>query len=570
MDEQIVFLRTPAGEQAMAQKTRIVQRNLRNVLDLVDGKRTVGEILRKFGDAAIAEAALADLVRSNFIETTEEHARRGQGGTPVQEATVEKIERLKQEALAALDDEDITIMDPLDFPEAGIAATAAGEEAWGPPGATGGGDASRGPGTAAPGKPVFAEDETAASGKAKTPVRPARRWLRRLSFVLGALVVAAVGGVVLFPFDYYLPRIELRVRESIGEPIRMGAMHFTLAPGPGVEIEHVRVGEDAAVRIGKILVAPELGSLFSTPKILSSIELDHVEVDAAALPRIAGWFNGSYFRARSLRFSRTTLRLGKTIVEGLGGELVLDGDGRLRELHFADAAGELGGTLVPDAASYRIALHATQWELPGYDWIKLSAFDASGVLTPHALTIEKFDVRAFDGVLSGNARLAWSEGADFAANLNFKHVGLASLMPALRKDLLLAGDLDARLRMAGRAADFDRLGERISAEGEFAIERGVLSNFDFAEALRSRSSGPTRGGQTRFEKGSGRIRIDAGNWRISDLAFESGLMRASGSLTIGVADVAGAVSVAFLGANQARAVVGVSGRIPDPFLKARR
>ncbi len=129
MDQQTVYLRTPNGDAAITQRTRIVQRNLRNVLDLVDGKRTVADIIRKFGDAAIAEAALADLERSGFVET--QHARElRESGPPTidpqkqaEDETGAKIERLRKETLGALDDEDITIMDPLDFPEAGIAGT---------------------------------------------------------------------------------------------------------------------------------------------------------------------------------------------------------------------------------------------------------------------------------------------------------------------------------------------------------------------------------------------------------------------------------------------------------------
>ncbi|OIP08601.1 MAG: hypothetical protein AUK49_10775 [Betaproteobacteria bacterium CG2_30_68_42] len=578
MDQQIVYLRTPTGEQAIAQKTRIVQRNLRNVLDLVDGRRSVGEILRKFGDATIAEAALADLERGGFVETARARALRegaGQADAGAPEATADKIERLKKETFAALDgDENITIMDPLDFPEAGIAGTASGGEAWGPGAAAEDGDEFADLAAAArqqpSGKPVFTEDETALRDLHAERSHGTGRWLKRLSFALGAIVFAAAAGVIFFPFDYYLPRIELGVRASIGEPIRLGAMHFTLTPSPGIEIEHVRVGEDSALRVGKIIVAPEFGSLLSSPKILREVVLDHVEADAAVLPRIAGWFNGGYFRARSLRFDRTTLKLGRTAVEGLGGQVILDTEGRMQEIHFVDSTGTLSGTLVPEGASHRIALGAAEWKLPGYDWIKLSTFDAAGILTPGSLKIEKFDARAFDGVVSGSARLVWGDGAEFSASLNLKHVGLASLMPAVRKDLLLAGDLDAGLRMAGRASNFDKLGERLAAEGDFTIQRGVLSNFDFAEAVRSRAPGPTRGGQTRFEKAGGVFRIDGGIWRIANLSFESGLMRGAGSLTIGAAEVSGAMSVAFLGANQARAVVGVSGRIPDPFLTVRR
>lgn len=587
MDQQTVYLRTPNGDAAITQRTRIVQRNLRNVLDLVDGKRTVADIIRKFGDAAIAEAALADLERSGFVET--QHARElRESGPPTidpqrqaEDATGAKIERLRKETLGALDDEDITIMDPLDFPEAGIAGTTSPDGSWLPGSAPGGEDeladlAAAAPGPL-PGKPVFAEDGASVGGQAGAGkaaaerARPRRNWVRLAAYTAVASLLLAAAVVWFFPFDYYLPRIELRVRSSIGEPVRFGTMHFTLTPGPGLEIEHVRVGEDAAMRIGKIFVAPEFGSLLSDSKILSEVVLDHVEVDAAALPRIPGWFHGNYFVARALRFDRTAVRLARTTVEGLGGTAVLDANGRIEELRFVDANGILSGTLRPDVSSYRITLNAGDWALPEYDWIKLQNFDATGILTASGLRLDQFDARAFDGIVSGSARLGWNDdGADFSADVKLKHVALASLVLPLRKDLLVAGDLTATLRMAGRAEQFGQLGRHLAVEGELAIERGVLSNFDFAEAVRARTPGPTRGGQTRFEKASASYRLDGDTWRIGNLAFESGLMHGSGSLAIGSGDVSGAIAVAFLGANQARALVNVTGRLPDPHLSAKR
>ncbi len=64
-DEQI-YCKTPEGERALVQRTRLVQRNLRNVLILVDGVATVADLTKKLGDGAFLRASLAELVRGGF------------------------------------------------------------------------------------------------------------------------------------------------------------------------------------------------------------------------------------------------------------------------------------------------------------------------------------------------------------------------------------------------------------------------------------------------------------------------------------------------------------------------
>ena len=51
----------------MQQPTRLVQRNLRTALMLVDGKRSAGEIADQFSDGSIGMSALADLERAGMI-----------------------------------------------------------------------------------------------------------------------------------------------------------------------------------------------------------------------------------------------------------------------------------------------------------------------------------------------------------------------------------------------------------------------------------------------------------------------------------------------------------------------
>ena len=67
MDNKTVFVKTKEGEEAMRQRTRLVQRNLRSILIMVDGKATVADLSKRFGDRNAAQAALAELLAGGYI-----------------------------------------------------------------------------------------------------------------------------------------------------------------------------------------------------------------------------------------------------------------------------------------------------------------------------------------------------------------------------------------------------------------------------------------------------------------------------------------------------------------------
>ncbi len=604
MDHQLIYHRSPAGEDAMAQRTRIVQRNLRNVLDLVDGKRCVADIIKKFGDASIAEAALADLERSGFIETAQGRITREAGPPsapltrpPEGPRTVppggdagKPKPSLKVEAFGDhFDDEDITIMDPLDFPNVDPAGDAQ-------PAATGGPSRSRTPweddeelaelasGAAPPPEyraPVFNDEEAGARSRSSDRTqkfKSAGSWVKRLKIAgatLLALAVIAVAVVVFFPYDRYLPRVELNLRSSAGEPVRLGRLRFSFDPQPNITLEKVSFGEDKVLTVGVIKAVPEFTTLFSTTKRLRDVHLSHLEMDARALPRFAAWINGGvfserYFVTRALRFSDLTLTMGDLKMEGIGGEVLLDENGKVTSVHFVNADGNLTGELFPGGTPQRIQFSASEWTVPSHDWIKLVTLEAEGVIASGGLRIDKFDARAFDGIVAGSVLFNWAQGGEFTADVQMKRLSAAQLLARIRPGFSMHGEIGGKLRFAARSDKVTNLTSSVAAEGVLEIQRGVLPGLDFAEAVRSRSPGPTRGGQTRFETLAADLSMSGKDLQLSNLQINAGVMSANGKLTIGETNISGALQVRFDAANQLRAPVVVAGTISDPSLSLKR
>ncbi len=67
MNKNTIFCKTADGEEAVKQRTRLVQRNLRNILIMVDGQSSVADLAEHFGDMAVVLGALAELLALGFI-----------------------------------------------------------------------------------------------------------------------------------------------------------------------------------------------------------------------------------------------------------------------------------------------------------------------------------------------------------------------------------------------------------------------------------------------------------------------------------------------------------------------
>ncbi|MDR1709646.1 MAG: hypothetical protein LBS70_08010, partial [Candidatus Accumulibacter sp.] len=68
MDPNIIYVKTAAGENAIMQRSQILQRNVRMVLILVDGHSSVSDLTRKVGNLQLTESALVELEMSGLIE----------------------------------------------------------------------------------------------------------------------------------------------------------------------------------------------------------------------------------------------------------------------------------------------------------------------------------------------------------------------------------------------------------------------------------------------------------------------------------------------------------------------
>src|SRR5258708_5463396 len=100
------------------------------------------------------------------------------------------------------------------------------------------------------------------------------RWLKRIIVALVLLIAVALALPFLIPLGTWIPRIEQEASNLLGQPVTVRALQLAFLPRPHVNVEGISVGKSGDIRVDKVSVTPALLSLFSSPRVLSSVAID--------------------------------------------------------------------------------------------------------------------------------------------------------------------------------------------------------------------------------------------------------------------------------------------------------
>lgn len=593
MNDELIFVKTASGEDAVRDRTRLVQRNLRMVLILVDGLTKVSALKQKAGDPAMIETALAELERIGLIESTE--TRGSRQATAVTEAISSAASHSEPSAIDVYEDFPTvdTVFEEVAQPVSFVGAeTVVPAEALPPPKTT----YVRPPGASVGWfkrlidrwRQIREERayEKAYGTPSSTQVKiapPSRRRIGRrvkLAPIMLVVLVVAAGfaamRVVLYPYGEFRPEVEAHLSRMLADEVRVGDIKLVFAPTPTFTLQNVVVGRNADATAEQVSIVPNPGYIFGGQPVRAA-RINGLQVRESAIGMATKWFlpgsMGEYQLDR-IEVENLVLDLGWVKIQGLAGTLSPSRDGVV-SFSGRSGAGALEFEVVPGSAGLAVTARAGQWTVPLNPPIQVAGLDFSGTLAPGSLLVTKVDARVFDGLVSGHGAIAWDSAPRMVLDLAIKRVAAAKLLEALSAPVLLNGELSGQLQYSTTAPSVRWLGPNAKAAGNLAIVRGNLKKIDLAGALRTsgQRAGPHRGGETGFEDLAGKLFLDAGSVRVADVRLSSGLMLASGQAAFArdTGLVTGNSYVEMRGTARApRASMSIGGKAADPELRTGR
>jgi uncharacterized protein involved in outer membrane biogenesis len=361
--------------------------------------------------------------------------------------------------------------------------------------------------------------------------------IRRTKLLVALVGLAAVVAAVpwLVPLSGFIPEIEETAARRLGQPVRVGDLRLALLPVPHVTALDVSIGEEPIGQVGRIKIYPALTELLSEVKVLREVRLEEVvvtQVLAAGLLALPRSDQPARARVRRIVLERGELRLDAATLRDVRVTVDLDEDGRVVDVH-ADSGGRLRiGARPGDGSTWMLEVAARSWTPPAGPKLLFDRIDASAVLNRHGVETRDVVARLYGGRAAGALKLGWQGGWSVGGDIAVEQVKLQPLASIVADNRGISGRISGKPGFSMRAKRAGDLFASLELASDFVIEEGTLHKVDLVAAARNPLAAKPKDGETRFDELSGHVEIDAQGYHFSGIKVASGLLRATGQVSV--------------------------------------
>jgi hypothetical protein len=359
------------------------------------------------------------------------------------------------------------------------------------------------------------------------------------SFIIGVVVVVALvlGGIQVIPMNAYVPSLEKLASDHIGEPVTIGSMRLSVLGGFSINLENVKLGTTQDVKIDKVELSPDFGSVFGDIKVIRNMNVESLSVAPEVLPRLSKWMDAAV-SDKNVQVRRAVLKgvkLGfRTVtVPNFDAEFDFSPEGVIQKAALEAVDGKLSVKITPRGKEFDIDVTAGMgWVPPIGPQIEFTDFSAKAVASRTQIRVDEFRALLYGGAVKGSALINWDAPCSIEGQLNAERIALQELMQVFTRDVKSTGQLEATLRYSLVAPDLVTLFDAPRIDGPFVIRKGDLDGVDLVRALQMGGRQNVQGGATRFEEISGTISVAGGRYQYRNLKLASGLLSATGGVEV--------------------------------------
>lgn len=542
MDSRLVFAKTPIGDEAVRQSTRVVQRNLRMVLVQVDGKLSAGELAVKIGNPRLVESALRELEEGGFIAPTLEAA-----------SVWEESQRQRQKPgqVSALSQFSSFGPRSKTIPEYVAEESAASS-------------------FSTFGKPILPSDRPS---EAVEPLPRGKRTSLLQWFLLGGcgLALALVLLVLFYPYQSLKPGIEAAASRLLQTPVHIGGLGVAVWPRPVLLLDRLSIGEGGDSTVEQVRIASPLALLGRPPHVLPNVEVVGASLVADRLTALPLWAvpptSGGGLLIRRLHVERMTVSARDLSLPDLSGDILFKPDGNVEKATFETVDRSLRLAATPSAQGILLNIDGLTWKPAGGE-VSFNALQAKGVLQRGKLLIHEFDSSFLGGVIKGSWLFDWSKALAMAGDVSLNRLDCRKLAAVFIPTLNLDGELAGSLRLRSSGQGWSALWRNVEAVLEAEVSRGNLHGLDLGEVARRGAGTVVRGGSTKFDRLQAHVTINPRLVSVRDIQMTAGMVTANGQVQAGRDGVLdGNLTVTMqTSVSTIRTPVRVSGELPEPSL----
>ena len=395
--------------------------------------------------------------------------------------------------------------------------------------------------------------------------------MKRVALIFAVLAVLLIALPFLIPTGTYLKQIEQIASQKLGQPVTIGSLHIAILPTPRANLSDLHVGSNAELTVENVAILPQLGSLFSDVKVISSVELNHLKAQTtvlnilSAMPKSQGPATVQIERIalHDLQLLKPGMTLPQVDVEATLG----DGN-KLQSATLKSADGNLKVDITPQGEAYTLQLQAKQWTLPAGLPVVFDQLQSSLTLNGSRLTITSLDAKLYQGSLAVAGELDWTKGLHALGKFKTQAIEVSELIKLVSKSKALSGKISGDGSFSVNTKDAAQLAEQLVTDYQFKVTDGVLHGVDLAKAGSLLLNNGAKGGDTQFDELTGNLHTYGKQINLKSFKVASGLLTANGNLQVSPAKTLdGRLNVDIKqSASMMTIPLNVSGTLDDPVV----
>lgn len=523
MNTNLIYAKTLAGDEAVRQSTRVVQRNLRMVLVQVDGKMSVRELSAKIGNPRLVEAALRELAEGGYIVPL-------QPDDPVWMDRVGAEEAARhQELQQPMSQFSVFGAKPSAPPTTHEMPSAASNfSSFGKPILPASGNGTGGGFKPSMMPPPFSVEQQAVP-EARSPMRLSAR-----HFGLTLLAVGLLGGVVLlfYPYERFTPELESAASHFVGMPVTIDRVDLEVYPTPHLKLTGINLGGSGEGRVDEVRISSPWALLGRAPVHISSIDVSGARLSPrqlSALPFFQAGerkLEGGVIRKLRVEHSEVLLAEGLSFSD-IYGEINFRADGTLGKATFESNDRSLLIEAKPAPLGIGLSIEGRAWKPAGTSAV-FASLQASGVLQGDKLLVQNIDTTFLGGLLRGNWLLDWGNGLSMVGDGMLSRIDVRKLSAAFAPSLKMEGELSGAFKVRANGRSWEGLWRNVEASLNAEVSRGTLYGLDLGEAARRNGTSDIRGGATKFDWLRATLQLTPKQIVSRDVRMDAGMVTAVG------------------------------------------
>ncbi len=353
---------------------------------------------------------------------------------------------------------------------------------------------------------------------------------------LGILVLALTAPYWL-PLKGLIPRVEQEASKALGVGVVVGKIRVHFLPTPRISFHGIRIGKPSVAELAKVVVVPQIFSLWREVKVIRLVVVESPEVQ----PEVFAAFGAvqkkegarkSRVEVRQIEITKGSIRFPNFTLSDLGLSVDFGQGNSLQQANLSHRGVDFSMTFTPKQDHYAVNAVAVRWKLPAGPPIEITKLEAKGKLSATGLDVHDLNASLYGGKLTGDATLRWRRGMQLKGSFKGDQIKLEPLLAAVKSNARLGGQIQAEGQFSGEGRTGAALGDGLVVTADFNIQQGILRGVDLMNSVKGLLGSNAKPGDTKFDQLKGHVETGEAGARFTDLYIESGLMKASGDVSV--------------------------------------